>query len=155
MIRAEIIHVAAYPPMVLRDGLRLRQPSYEFDEDGFSLSGDIWRWRGHVNPHTDDLGMDELVIGYVLDAGSPHGKHTLVHGDQALPLEPGTIYLLDPHVRHGVLGPDHTAVLTCYIGSRKIVDRYRINWDKFAEEALKAAWALVQSLPPDNEEYLA
>lgn len=151
MMRAEIIHVAAQPPLALRDLLSRREPSYEFDENGFSLSGDIWRWEGHVTPHTYDLGMDELVIGYVLAA---HG-HTLVHGDQALPLEAGTIYLLDPHQKHGVLGADHTGILCCYIQSRPIRDRCKIDWDKFADEALKAAWALVQSPPPDNEEYLA
>lgn len=43
-MRAEIIHVAAKPPMELRQALRLREASYEFDEDGFSLSGMIWRW---------------------------------------------------------------------------------------------------------------
>lgn len=154
MMRAEIIHVAAQPPMELRNALRLREADYQFNEDGFSLSGDIWRFQGHVNPHTDDLSMDDLVIGYVLDAGSVHGGHTLVHGDQALPLDVGTIYLLDPHQKHGVLGPDHMAVLTCYISNRKIIDRCRIDWDKFADEALAAAWALAKSPPPDNSEFL-
>lgn len=149
MMQAEIIHVAAKPSMDLREAVRLREASYEHDEDGHSLSGAIWRWWGHVLPHTDDLGMDELVLGYVLDA---HG-HTLVHGDQALPLDVGTIYVLDPHVRHGVLGSDNTGVLCCYISSRKIKDRCRIDWDAFAEEALGAARSLVASPPPDNSEY--
>lgn len=149
-MRAEIIHVAAQPPMELRDALRLREADYQFNEDGFSLSGDIWRFWGHVNPHTDDLSMDDLVIGYVLDAN----EHTLVHGDQALPLAVGTIYLLDPHVRHGVLGPDRQSVLTCYISNRRIADRCKIDWDAFADEALEAAWALVRSPPPNNEDFL-
>lgn len=148
-MQAEIIHVAAQPPMELREAMRCREASYEFDEDGHSLSGAIWRWQGHVLPHTDDLGMEELVLGYVLDANG----HTLVHGDQALPLKPGTIYLLDPHVRHGVLGSDNSSVLCCYISSRKIKDRCRIDWDQFAEEALAAAWKLSKSPLPDNSDY--
>lgn len=150
MMRAEIVHVAAKPPMELRDALRLREADYQFDENGFSLSGDIWRFWGHVDPHTDDLGMDDLVIGYVLDAN----EHTLVHGDQALPLETGTIYMLDPHQKHGVLASYRQSVLTCYISNRPIKDRCKIDWDKFADEALKAAWDLVRSAPPDNSEFL-
>lgn len=148
MIRAEIIRPGRTVPMWLRDALRVREPDYNMQEDGYALNGNIWRWWGHVEPHIDDLRSDELVLGYVLEA---HG-HKLVHGDQALTLEPGFCYVLDPHEKHGVLAPDRSGVLCCYVRSRPIAQRHKIDYEQFADEALAMAEALVTSPVPVFEE---
>lgn len=41
---------------------------YDIDDDGFAVSEQIWRFSGHVNPHTDDQTSDYVIVGFVFDA---------------------------------------------------------------------------------------
>lgn len=134
-------------PLALREALRLRMADYDVDDDGFALSGDFWRFSGHVNPHTDDQTADMAIVGFVLDADG----HKLVHGDQALELRIGDIYVLNPLERHGVLAPHHLSTLTLFIQPVKIDDLKRFDPAGFGNRALDEADKLVRQPPPANE----
>lgn len=133
--------------LALREALRLRMADYDVDEDGFALSGDFWRFSGHVNPHVDDQTSDMAIVGFILDADG----HKLVHGDQALELRIGDIYVLNPLERHGVLAPHHLSTLTLFIQPVKIDDLKRFDPAGFADRALAEADSLVRQPPPPNE----
>ena len=134
-------------PYALREGLRLRMADYDVDEEGFALSGNLWRFCGHVNPHTDDQSADMAIVGFILDADG----HKLVHGDQALELRVGDIYVLNPLERHGVLAPTHLSTLTLFIQPVKIDALRRFDPAAFADQALAEADKLVRQPPPANE----
>lgn len=146
-MRARTIQTALEPPHVLKEALRLRMADYDIDDDGFAVSEQIWRFSRHVNPHTDDQTSDYVIVGFVFDANG----HKLVHGDQALVLNPGDIYVLNPLERHGVLAPDHMATLTLYIQPMKSDKAEDLVPALFAMEAIRAAEQLVKSPPPANE----
>lgn len=131
----------------LREALRLRLADYDWDENGFALSGDLWRFCGHVNPHTDDQSADTAIVGFILDADG----HRLIHGDQALVLRIGDIYILDPMVSHGVLAPHYQSVLTLFIQPVSIDSLRRFDPAAFADKALAEADKLVRQPPPPNE----
>lgn len=120
---------------------------YDVDDEGFALSGDFWRFSGHVNPHVDDQTSDTAIVGFILDADG----HKLVHGDQALELRIGDIYVLNPLERHGVLAPHHLSTLTLFIQPVKIDTLKRFDPAAFAERALAEADSLVRQPPPANE----
>lgn len=134
-------------PLALREALRLRMADYDVDDDGFALSGDFWRFSGHVNPHVDDQTSDVAIVGFVLDADG----HKLVHADQALELRIGDIYVLDPLERHGVLAPHHLSTLTLFIQPVKIDDLKRFDPASFGNRALDEADKLVRQPPPPND----
>lgn len=146
-MKARTIPTALEAPHVLKEALRLRMADYDIDDDGFAVSEQIWRFSGHVNPHVDDQSPDWLIVGYVFDANG----HKLVHGDQALVLNPGDLYVLNPLERHGVLAPDHMATLTLYIQPMKAHKVEDLVPAYFAMEAIRAAEKLVCSPPPANE----
>lgn len=134
-------------PLALREALRLRMADYDVDDEGFALSGDLWRFSGHVNPHVDDQSSNVAIVGFILDADG----HKLVHADQALELRVGDIYVLDPLERHGVLAPHHLSTLTLFIQPVKIDDLKRFDPAGFAERALTEADKLVRQPPPEND----
>lgn len=134
-------------PYALREALRLRLADYDVDEDGFALSGDLWRFCGHVNPHVDDQSADHAIVGFILDADG----HKLVHGDQALELRIGDIYVLNPLERHGVLAPHHQSTLTLFIQPVRIETLRRFDPAAFADKALAEADKLVRQPPPAND----
>jgi hypothetical protein len=134
-------------PQALREALRLRMADYETNDDGFALNDDIWRFSGHVNPHTDDQTSDMAVVGFVFDADG----HKLVHGDQALELRIGDLYVLDPLERHGVLAPHHLSTLTLFIKPVRIEELRRLDPAGFADRALDEADRLLHQPLPRNE----
>lgn len=146
-MQAEIIGSTDAPDEALRQMLRHRMSDYDMNEEGNFLGKSIWRWWGPVEAHTDDLGFDEFVIGYVLEADG----HILHHGGQELPLAPGGIYVLDPHVMHWVAQQGPAAALCAYITSMPLTKRQNVDYMAFAKEALDTAWALVRSPPPPND----
>lgn len=133
--------------LALREALRLRMADYDVDEDGFALSGDLWRFHGHVNPHVDDQTADTAIVGFILDADG----HKLVHGDQALELRIGDIYVLNPLERHGVLAPHYQSTLTLFIQPVRIETLRRFDPAAFADQALAEADKLVRQPPPVND----
>lgn len=146
-MKAYTLPTGILPSQELRDALRLRMADYEQDEDGFALSGAIWRFWGHVNPHIDDLPATKLVVGFVLDADG----HKLVHGDQAILLNVGDVYVLNPVEQHGVLALGHQSTLTLFIGSETDESLRKFDALDFARRAVHAAQSLVRSPPPAND----
>lgn len=145
-MKARTLPTGRVVPYALREALRLRLADYNVDEDGFALSGDLWRFWGHVNPHVDDQSENHAIVGFVLDAEG----HKLVHGDQALELRIGDIYHLNPLERHGVLAPHDRATLTLYIKPVKIETLRRFDIAAFADLAIAEADKLVRQPPPDE-----
>lgn len=146
-MRAQTLSTGLTVSLALREALRLRMADYDVDDEGFALSGDLWRFSGHVNPHVDDQTSDIAIVGLILDADG----HKLVHGDQALELRIGDIYVLNPLERHGVLAPHHLSTLTLFIQPVKIDDLKRFDPAGFGSRALAEADKLVRQPPPANE----
>ena len=137
---------AITPPEDLVQALRVREPDWDINKDGLALADQFWRWHGHVEPHTDDVDSDDLILGYVFDA---HG-HWLVQDGKALTLQPGSVYLLDPHQRHGVLAPDRSGYLICRVTSISFAQRNKLDLDPFIHTSIRQAWDLVRSPIPEN-----
>lgn len=136
------------PEQELISALHMRQPDYNWHEDGLALSQDIWRFRGHVSIHRDEeWAPDYVVYGYVFD----WAEHWLVvRGSEPLPLYRDSIYQLNPGVPHGALSALPHQPLIVYIRQMLPRDAAERTYGWFRDRALEAARELVQSPSPEE-----
>lgn len=129
--------------------LLLRQPDLNIDEDERALSDSVWRWHGSVGMHVDDVGRNQLAVGMII---RQTGTHWLVaEGRKTQPLVVGSVYILDPHVSHGVLAHNRSADLIAYIEweNRETVSEFTA--EGFVTRAIEHIKQLVASPQPNNE----
>lgn len=131
----------------VRAKLLLREPDWEFNEDGVALSSDIWRWGSHVNLHIDDISNWDYIIGAILDCGQ---MQKLVHGGRAFDIKKGMVYVMDAHIYHGVIGYGSSDPLIAYIET--ILKTEEPDIFGFMDRAIQAAEKLIASPQPIFED---
>lgn len=131
------------PSPELMQTLREREGCYEFDEDGRDLSEHIWRFGQTVAMHVDEAAPGDWVFGVVLSGAF----WLFVEGQCGFWFRPGTVYRLDPRVRHGAPSGSQTEIIV-YTRFGKPEDFAPATlW----QEAMAEAEALVNSPQPDPE----
>lgn len=130
-----------------RNALMLREPDYNVNEDGIYLTNMIWRWRGSVNLHVDDLKTNHYVVGAILQMGE---MQKLVHGETAKDIKLGMVYVMDPFTYHGVLAYGPGDPLIAYISEIKAGEQ--LDSGAFMNEAMQAAHFLLQQPQPIFED---
>lgn len=86
-------------PSLLRHLRKCARGTECYEIDSFSYVHHTWVWRGTIDMHTDDVEAGHVSIGLIVLASWLTWLH--VSGHKLMPLRPGSIFIIDPSIRHG------------------------------------------------------
>lgn len=124
-----------------------RESDWRWNEEGYALSEQIFRFPGPISMHTDDAAEHHLTYGFVFTTD----PYWLVQMEQAYEIKQGSVYMLEPTIIHGALNVGGPSLLIAYIVAMTPREAHCLSFQQFAERAIGAAWRLVQSPAPPDE----